>query len=228
MDRIASARVFDAISLARSEGLILISEDLNLRQFAAQQQVIGGAWLQVVFYVLAAEGAIAERDYLIAIGILGAMRHDHLWLNATTMIGILTLDDNRAFAFYEATIRFLGGRKAEMRSHLNVTLDFIRGIWTTALPDWQKGMAIGCLLTQLTASRPADWIGVLHILESKLGQRAKQGDHLAERGHDYLVHWIKGHFYSLEDVRSRAGVVKEIRTMRPVKGVKLSKRKRRR
>lgn len=225
MGRFAAAQVFDPISLAHSEGLILVSEDLNLRQFAAQQQVIGGAWLQVVLNVLAMDGAIAERDYLIAVGILGAMRHDHLWLDAATMIGMLTLDDNRAFALFEAAIRFMGGRKAEMRSHLAVTLDFMRGIWVTTLPEWQKGRAIGCLLTQLVASRPTDWMAILHFLDADLG---KQGNRLAARGHDYLVDWIKGHFYKLDDVRSRDKVVTEIRAARPMKAANPSKRKRRR
>lgn len=228
MGRIAAAQVLDPISLAGSEGLILVSEDLNLRQRAAQQQVVGGAWLQVVLDVLEADGAIAERDYLVAVGILGAMRHDHLWLDAPTMIGMLTLDDDRAFALFEAAIRFMGGRMAEMRSHLGVTLDFMRGIWVAILPEWQKGRAIGSLLTQLVASRPDDWMAVLHLLDAELAAQAKRGEHLAARGHDYPVGWIKGHFYSLDDVRSRDQVAAQMRVVRPSKATGPSKRKRRR
>lgn len=228
LGRFAAAQVLDPISLAHSEGLILVSEDLNLRQLAAQQQVVGGAWLQVVLDVLAADGAIAARDYLIAVGILGAMRHDHLWLDAPTMTGMLTLDDDRAFALFEAAIRFMGGRKAEMRSHLGVTLDFMRGIWRTVLPESQKGRAIGCLLTQLVASRPTDWMAILHLLDAELREQAKRGDYLATRGHDYLVDWIKGHFYKLDDIRSRDKVVTEIRAARSIGAANPSKRKRRR
>lgn len=95
-------RIFDPIQLAKDHALIIVSEDLRLRQFAAQQQVIGGAWLQVLFHVMAADNLIAQRDYLVGVGMLGAMRHEHLWLDAKTLIGILSLDDSRALALYEA------------------------------------------------------------------------------------------------------------------------------
>ena len=87
-----------------------------------------------MLHVLGAEAVVSEADYLIAVGRLGAMRHDHVWVDAKILIGILTLDDPRAFALYEAAIRFLGGRKAEMGSHLAVTLDLMRAIWVAGLP----------------------------------------------------------------------------------------------
>ena len=110
-------KIFYPIQLAKDQVLIIVSEDLRLRQYAAQQQVIGGAWLQVVFHAMAADNVIAEQDYLVTVGLLGAMRHEHLWLDARTMIGILILDDPRAFALYEAAIRFMGGAKADMNAH---------------------------------------------------------------------------------------------------------------
>lgn len=224
MGAFAAQKVFDPIHLARSEGLILVSEDLNLRQLAAQQKVIGGAWLQVVLHALAADEAIVEHDYLIAVGMLGAMRHDHLWLDAGTIIGLLTLDDPRAFALYEAAIRFMGGHKAEMRSHLGVTLEMVRAIWLAELPDWQKGRAIGRLLEQLVRSRPDDWKAVLHLLDAELGKTAGRGDRLARRARAYLGDWINGHFYDLEDIRSFEKVVTEIRTGRPMRKAKRPRR----
>ncbi len=217
MGAFAARKVFDPINLARGEGLILVSEDLNLRQFAAQQQVIGGAWLQVVLHVLAADGAIPEREYLIAVGVLGAMRHEHLWLDARTIVGILTLDDPRSFALFEAAICFMGGRKAEMRSHLVVTLEMMRAIWVAELPDWQKGRAIGRLLEQIVRSRPNDWKAALHFLDGELRNMASRGDQLARRAYDYLVDWIIGHFFDIADIRSLEKVTSETRTKRPMR-----------
>ena len=219
----AAHQLFDPIHLARDQGLIIVSEDMNLRQFAAQNQVIGGAWLQVVLSVLSADGALAERDYLIAVGMLGAMRHDHLWLEASTLIGMLTLDDPRAFALFEAAIRFMGGIKAEMRSHLGVTIDLMRGIWLTDLPRWQKGRAISRLLEQLVRSRPRDWNAVLHVLDADLAKLVVRGDALALEARNYLAGWIIGHFYKLEDIRSYEKVLTEQRTRRPMKTAKNSK-----
>jgi hypothetical protein len=226
MGAFAAHKVFDPIHLASGEGLIIVSEDLNLRQFAAQQKVVGGAWLQVVLHVLAIDGVIPERDYLIAVGVLGAMRHDHIWLDASTMVGILILDDPRAFALYEAAIRFMGGRKAEMRSHIGVTLDMMRAIWVAKLPDWQKGRAIGRLLEQLVRSRPDDWKAVLHLLDAELGKMMmSRGDQLARRAYDYLGDWTTGHFFNLEDIRSFEKVITDIRTKRPMRTARKGKAK---
>jgi CBS domain-containing protein len=148
---------------------------------------------------------------------LGAMRHDHVWVDAKILIGILTLDDPRAFALYEAAIRFMGGRKAEMRSHLGVTLDLMRTIWLTALPDWERGRAIGRLLDQLARSRPNDWKAVLHLIDANLGELAAEGDILAGRGRDYLTGWIIGHFHDLDAIRSYEKIITEIRTARPLR-----------
>ena len=218
-------QLFDPIHLAREQGLILLSEDLNLRQFAAQNGVIGGAWLQVVLNVLAADGVLSDRDYVIGVGMLGAVRHDHLWLEAPSLIGMLTLDDPRAFALYEAAIRFMGGPKAEMRSHLSVTIDLMRSIWTTQLPEWQKGRAVGRLLEQLVRSRPQDWKAMLHILDGEFAAATKRGDALALRAHDYLSEWITGHFYDLDEIRSADRVLTDLRTSRPLKAAKKAKPK---
>jgi len=226
MGTYVARKIFDPAHLAKSEGFIIVSEDLHMRQFAAQQKVIGGAWLQVVLHVLGSEGVVSEKDYLIAVGMLGAMRHDHVWVDAKILIGILTLDDPRAFALYEAAIRFMGGRKAEMRSHLGVTLDLMRTIWLTTLPDWEQGRAIGRLLDQLARSRPDDWKAVLHLVDAKLGELAAHGDVLAGRGRDYLAGWIRGHFHNLDEIRSYEKIITEIRTGRPLRSARKRKARR--
>lgn len=212
----AARKLFDPIHLAGDQGLIILSEDLILRQFAAQSNVVGGAWLQVVFSVLCTDGFIAQRDYLIAVGMLGALRHDHLCLDGGVLLGILTLDDHRALALYDAAIQFIGGAKAEMRSHIGVAIDVMRGIWRTDLAPWQKGRAIGRLLAQLTRSRPSDWTAVLHVIDAELGIRASRGDMFAYIARDYMASWIKGHFLDLEGIRSAERVRRELRQKPPI------------
>lgn len=221
----AASQIFDPINLARSTGLILISEDLNLRQFAAQHGVVGGAWLQITLHVLAADGAVPQSDYLISVGMLGAMHHGHLWLDAATVVGILTLDDPQAFALFEAAIRFMGGRNAEMKSHLSVTLDFMQGIWWSSLPDWQKGRAIGRLLEQLMRSRPDDWKPMLHVIDAELAKPANRGDIVAGRARDYLTGWMLGHFLDVLEIRSGERIFQALKLPKSVKR-KRNRRKR--
>lgn len=217
--------IFDPIKLARSERLIILSEDLNLRQYATQHGVKGGAWLQVMLNVFAADGQIAEDEYLVAVGMLGAVRHDHLWLDGQTMLRMLTLEDPRAFALFEAAIQFMGGRNADMFSHIGVTLDMMRGVWLKELPDWQKGRAVGRLLEQLVRSRPNDWKAVLHVLDSELAKYVRRGDQLARRARDYLADWITGHFYDLGDIRSAERIKEKFVSKRTMKMARRSGQK---
>lgn len=197
-----SGKVLDPISLALSEDIIILSEDLNLRQYAAQLGVKGGAWLQITLNVLATDGVINRTQYLTSVGTLGMMLHDHLWLDSRMLLGILTLDDEGAFALYEAAIKFLGGRNAEMRSHLNVALGVMCNIWITPLPSWQHSRALGRLLEQLVDSRPRDWKSVLYALDNELGIEADFGSKRAKLARDYLIGWMAGHFYDVDGIRS--------------------------
>ena len=225
LDNFGSKEIFDPINLARTEDVIILSEDLNLRQYAAQQGVKGGAWLQVVMNVLAVDGQITQSEYLVAVGMLGAMRHDHLWLDAQTLHQMLVLDDPRAFALFEAAVQFMGGRNADMPSHIGVSIDMIRGVWTLKLPPWQQGRAVGRLLEQLVRSRPHDWKAVLHVIDFELARHVRAGDQLASRARDYLAGWITGHFYDLVEIRSKERVLESVARPRRMKAAKKAKSK---
>lgn len=214
LGRYAAGQLLDAIRVARDQDVILVSEDLSLRQYAAKFGVKGGAWLQVTLNLMGSAGAIAGADYLVAVGVLAAMRHDHVWLDAPTMLGLLTLEDPRAFALFEAAIEFIGGKKAEMRSHLSVAIDFMTRVWGHDLPGWQKGRAIGRLLTRFVTSR-RDWKVVLYIIDADLAERADRGVFGARDAHDYFVGWIAGHFFDLDAIRSPEKIIEELRQPRP-------------
>ncbi|AOH85767.1 hypothetical protein AWL63_19255 [Sphingomonas panacis] len=224
-DNFGSKDIFDPINLARTEDVIILSEDLNLRQYAASQGVKGGAWLQVVLHLFALNGRITQAEYLVAVGMLGAMRHDHLWLDAQTLLQMLVLDDPRAFALFEAAIRFMGGRNADMPSHIGVSIDMMRGVWTLKLPAWQQGRAIGRLLDQLVRSRPNDWKAALHVVDIELAKHVRARDHLACRARDYLEDWIRGHFFDLGEIRSRERVTESVLRPRRMKMAKKSRGK---
>lgn len=221
--RYSAAQVMDPLYLAHSEGVILISDDLNLRQFAIPVGVTSSAWLQVVLRTMVDCNALDERDYLIAVGMLAAMRHDHVWLDAPTLIGILTLDDPRADNLFEAAIQFMGGRKAEMASHMGVTTTFMMTVWHTALTGWKQGRAIGALLSKLLRERP-DWKAVLYVLDRELVMHMRAGHSGARLAHAYLEGWIKGHFYDLTEIRSAERLIEASRANRSMKLAQASKK----
>ncbi|WP_019086277.1 tetratricopeptide repeat protein [Komagataeibacter europaeus] len=225
LDNLGSKEIFDPITLARAEDVIILSEDLNFRQCAASQGVKGGAWLQVVLNVFARDGQITRDQYLVGVGMLGAMRHEHLSLDAQTLLQMLALDDPRAFALFNAAIQFIGGRNAHMPSHIAVSIDTMRGVWKLNLPSWQQSRVIGSLLAQLVRSRPGDWKLVLHVIDAELAKRARVGDHLGQQTRDYLADWIKGHFYDLAEIRSQERVIASVEPRRRTKRAKVSRPK---
>jgi cellulose synthase operon protein C len=101
----------------------------------------------------------------------------------------------------------MGGRNADMPSHIGVSIDMMRGAWTLKLPAWQQGRAVGRLLEQLVRTRPDDWKAVLHVIDFELARYIQAGDHLARRARDYLADWITGHFYDLTEIRSKERVL---------------------
>lgn len=225
LDNFGSKEIFDPINLARTADVIILSEDLNLRQYAASQGVKGGAWLQVVLNVFARDGQITRDQYLVGVGMLGAMRHGHLSLDAQTLLQMLALEDPRAFALFNAAIQFIGGLNAHMPSHIAVSVDTMRGVWRLNLPSWQQSRAISRLLAQLVRSRPDDWKAVLHIIDAELAKYARAGDHLAQWARDYLADWIKGHFYDLAEIRSKERVIESVKPQRRAKRTKVSRPK---
>lgn len=131
-------------------------------------------------------GRITHAEYLVAVAMLEAMRHDQLWLKAQTLHQILVLEDPRAFNLFEAAVQCMGGRNADMPSHIGVSIDMMRGAWTLKLPPRQRGRAVGRLLEQLVLSRPDDWKAVLHVIDFELAKYARTGAHLPSRARDYL------------------------------------------
>lgn len=156
--------------------------------------VSGGAWLQIVLIVLVSEGTITNKEYFISVGMLASMRHSHIWLNTTTLIGMLLVDDERAFRLYEASLHLIGASDIDLNSYLKAALDLLRRIWATPLAEGHKMKALGCLLDQIVNSYPADRLSILHILDRSLYSREQNGDALAWKARNYLESWMVGHF----------------------------------
>jgi len=192
-------QLIDPILLARSQNCILLSDELNLREFAAQFGADRGAWLQIVLRKLAANQLITDELYAIATARLAVARHGHISLDAQMLISILTSQNNLADQYFESAIHYIGGPKAEMISHINVAQVFMLMVWDTPLPNWKKGRAIGLALTGLIKGR-TDWLTILHVLESNIRQLARSGPR-AGHAYEYLVGWIRGHFFNLDDIR---------------------------
>ena len=192
--------LIDPIRLARSQDCLLLSDELNVRQLAAQYDVEKSAWLQTVLKALAVNEQIEADFYCMSVAGLAVSRHGHVSLDAQALIGILTSDNEYALGYFEAAIRYIGGPKAEMNSHIETVKNFMLRVWNTDLPNWQKGRAMGLLLTRIITGRP-DWLAALHVLESQLRELTRH-TYAAENAWHYMIGWLCGHFVNLDLVRA--------------------------
>ena len=114
---------------------------------------------------------------------LAVSRHGHVSLSGDALLGILQLDDEFAFEYFTAASRYIGGAKAEPVSHIEAVKGFALAVASAALPEWQKGRALGLLIGRLIAGR-SDWHPLLFVLELQLrALRARIAN--ARWAHDY-------------------------------------------
>jgi tetratricopeptide (TPR) repeat protein len=196
-DRFAAAQVLDPIHLARAHKLFLLSDELQIRQLAAEHGAAEGGWLQVAARVLTDRGLIAEEDYCIHVGQFAALRHSHVWLDAATLAGIRQLNDVRREPLFEAALRYIGGSGADVASHVGVVLEFMRAAVRLDIEPDGSGQAMSALIARLIADHPL-WRDILRSMLVGLGAQATRGDRTARRVENYLRGWIRGHFLGEE------------------------------
>ena len=181
--------VLDSAIVARRHGMILISEDHPYRRATHEALQVEGAWLQVVFMYARDAGLITPERYASLIVGLAQLGHRHLTLDGPTLNEVHRLESEGNF---DAVAEYIGTEKAEIRSHVEVTSDFLRSLWSTAIVDLRSMAATGTMLENLVRHRRKDWANILALLA-----RAMSGNALF---HAYLRSWVLGHFLPWEPV----------------------------
>jgi hypothetical protein len=87
----------------------------------------------------------------------------------------------------------LGGKKADMASHLGVAIRTIEASWRDEELTWTVRQAIvGTLLYELSKERPLAELAIVLRAFAQVGQQL--GD---PQFADYLTAWLRGHFIKL-------------------------------
>ncbi|MGK7062902.1 tetratricopeptide repeat protein [Bradyrhizobium sp. 1050_B9_N1_2] len=190
---VGGSRFLDAAFLAARSDALLLSDDMRFRQLAAEATGIAGTWLQAALLAATESRQLAASEY--AKGVVGLARnaHDHVVLNGP-LLYVIARQDEDGFPGLRMTLQCLGGPKAEMRSHLNVFIDFVALLWPpNDVLDWLKTRAATGLSLEIFLSiRSHDWAALL-------------GEILLRTHHDralarYLSGWLRGHFITQADV----------------------------
>ncbi|MCZ4258917.1 hypothetical protein SAMN04488117_11773 [Celeribacter baekdonensis] len=185
--REAGGRFFDDIFAADGSGRVLISDDFHLRNWAEGLFGVPGAWMQALLVHLEEQKRIPVEKVVRGTLELQYLGEDALSTNADRLLfaaemmasGEITEDD---FAKYSS---LLGQKGAEIRSHVEVALATIRGLWTVGSLSAVRAKATGIILRNLTRLQGADARVVLDTIQT-LNRNPSVGQ--------YLQQWRVGHF----------------------------------
>ena len=183
------AHALDPIYAARSDNMLLLSDDLRYRQLAHAVAEVPGIWLQAALASASAEGATDRERVARAYVALAAHRHDHLRLDASILLDVYRFA-NSDFREFDAVTDFIGPQTADMRSHTMVVYHFLSGLWLNSKGDLRSRRATGMILGKLLRFRTADWYIWLGLL--MLGTEMEIDL--------YIAAWLPGHFLPEEPV----------------------------
>ncbi|MES2356356.1 MAG: hypothetical protein V4568_18540 [Pseudomonadota bacterium] len=186
---IVRSDMFDSLILATQTGILLVTDDLPIRDLSRVVGGAGSAWLHRIFG-MALEQKRINLDTFIRWSV-------HLIDAGHNFIGVSGLALARAFrldakteaipgSLFGTLSKIVGGRNAEPRSHVEACLECLRDLWSDGTTQVCCQKATGLLLEQLLRERHDDYRQIL--LAIFLGGRRLPG--FAE----YIVGWARGHF----------------------------------
>jgi tetratricopeptide (TPR) repeat protein len=183
-------QILDAIYAARSEQVILLSDDMRYRVLARVVADIGGLWLQPVLDVAATAGGADRTRVVMAYVQLAARRHDHIRLNAVVLRDVYAISDETKLKEFDVITHYIGMENADMQSHTIVAGQFLWDLWARSNADMKSQRATGMILSKLLRHRPRDWAAWLALVVHFNGNKAAA----------YIESWLKGHFLPVEPV----------------------------
>lgn len=194
------SHVLDAANLAGADHLLL-SEDMYYRQFAKAACAAKGIWLQAIFSFAHEKGLINHPRYVDLLIKLAWRRHGHLALTADTMLTVVREDGEDGSENFRAVANFIGTRNADLRSHIEVSKEFLNGLWQEfGQFDLHCMQATGVLLDRLIRLRSKDWSLLLALL--------KHGSNAAVR--QYIDRWIAGHFLPAAEIAAAMREIEDV------------------
>jgi hypothetical protein len=185
----------DDILAAQGSVRIFLSEDQVLRAVAAAEFSVPSTWLQPVLMRGVDEGLITRSQYAAALSAFVDSGLDFTSINHETLLQTLHGVRSHALpAAFSKLARRLGGKKADMPSHLGVAGRTIRATWPDESLSWTVRQAVvGTLLYELSKGRLLDEFAIVFRAVRQLGTQL--GD---PRFAEYLNAWTRGHFIKME------------------------------
>lgn len=181
--------IFDALILARQSELLLLTDDLPIRQLDWAMGGRGGAWLHAVFGIAAEQKHIDLEQYVRWSAQLVNGGQAYLGVSGAALAHAAALDAAAGTVLgplFRSLSEMIGGSSAEPISHVQAVLACIQILWSTPSARAYREPMTGHLLEQLIRRRDADYVRLLRAMITLTKS--------IEGVWPYLFAWLRGHF----------------------------------
>jgi hypothetical protein len=189
--RVVGGDFVDDILAAQGSGRVFLSEDQALRAVAFAEFSVPSTWLQPVLMRGVDEGQLTRGQYAATLWAFVDSRLDFICIDHETLLQTLRGAQSHTLpaAFSKLASR-LGGKKADMSSHLAVAGRTIQAMWRDESLSWTVRQAVvGTLLYELSKGRSPVEFSMLFRAFAGLGEQLED-----PRFAEYLDVWAQGHF----------------------------------
>jgi cellulose synthase operon protein C len=180
-------RFFDDIFASDGSGRVLISDDFHLRQWAEGLFQTRSAWIQALLFHLEETGKLPIQTVVKSTIQLCHIGEDALSTNSERIMTAAEMLSSGELSEAEFTLfcSLLGQSGADIRSHVEVTVSAIRGLWEISSITPVREKSTGIILRSLTRFQRGDTRVVLDTVQTLLRD---------ERIRRYIAGWRIGHF----------------------------------
>ena len=205
--------LFDSLVIAWQRDLLLLSDDLPIRQVAAEMGFRKICWTHGVLLTARDRRRLDDERYVRATAHLIANGHDYIGIGGDDLVLALWLDFQAVGApgpLFNALSSVIGGRNADPVSHVSQVIRFLFRTWA----DWQtwhawstwtwwrrwdnpatehcRKKATSILLRCLIRERIHDYPAMLGDIYRYVGGTDPRGGSLEFRV--FFTRWVSGHF----------------------------------
>ncbi|OUR78422.1 hypothetical protein A9Q83_07770 [Alphaproteobacteria bacterium 46_93_T64] len=183
----AGGRFLDDIFAADGSDRVLISEDLHLRSWAEGLFGVRGAWLQALLVYLEGQERISVETVVKGTLQLQNLGQDALSTNVYRflMAAEMMADGEISEEEFSRYSSLLGQKGAEMASHIAVSVNIIKALWSTGSLTSVREKATGIVLQNLTRLQGENTRAVLDKVQTLPRNTAAS---------QYISKWRVGHF----------------------------------
>jgi hypothetical protein len=185
----------DELRAAQGSGRLLVCEDQLLRQLALLDFRTPGTWLQPVLMRALSMKVISEDEYRNAILNLIDTKLEFISISPDLLVSSLRGSNGHALpTAFEKLASRLGGKKADLPSHIHVALNTVVRVWEDETLQWAlRQAALGRLLERLITDRTT--AEIKRVMGAFVERDAWRGTSRSITA--YVIDWLRGHFIVL-------------------------------